>query len=302
MTVNCVITLDNLNTDCIQIYITTTIICMSCAHDQSSSLSFHRTALIHRNIFFANSYFLLTILQHSGSTHKFYQSVPSQNTQRQAPDILEKLMLPKNLILARIKDLEFDCAGGKFHSPEDGYSLTVPKGTISEKLGSVSIQCGVIPYGPFGPFKYPDGIKPVSPIVWFCSTSSVNFQKPVEINIPHCLDCDSETDSQSLAFFKANHIVSDSSPGIFHFKEAEGVSSFPPNTSHGTLHSKHLCFYCIGSKDKEITNKANFCLITAKPVSFKKGSRIHFCLTYLLETCIQVRYPFCSLVHRPFGF
>ena len=122
-------------------------------------------------------------------------------------------------------------------------------------------------------------------------TSSVEFQKPVEITISHCLDCDSEADSQSLAFFKANHNVSDSLPRIFHFKEAEGVSPFPPNTSHGTLHSKHLCFYCIGSKDKEITDRANFCLITAKPVCFQKGSQIHFCLTYLLETCIEVSIP-----------
>ena len=244
------------------------------------------------------------ITAHSGSTHELYQSAPSQNTQRQFPHILEKLMLPKNLTLARIKELEFDCSGGKYHPPEDGYSLTVPKGAISEKLGSVSIQCGVMPYGPFGPFKYPDGMKPVSPIVWFCSTSNVTFQKPVEITIPHCLDCDNEEDSQSLAFFKASHIVSNSVPRIFHFKEAEGVSSFPPNTSCGVLHSEHLCFYCIGSKDKDITNRANFCLITAKPVCFHSRSRIYFCLTYLLKTCIKVsittkRYPFCSLIPRP---
>ena len=208
-------------------------------------------------------------------------------------------MLPKNLTLTRVKELEFDCSGGKYHCPEDGYSLTVPKGAISEKLGLISIQCGVIPYGPFGPFKYPDGIKPVSPIVWFCSTSSLEFQKPVEITIPHCLDCDSEEDSQSLAFFKANHNVSDSeaptfhfpkesSPTMFHFKEVEGISSFPLNTSHGTLYSKHLCFYCIGSKDKDITDRANFCLITAEPKCFQRISRIHFCLTYLLKTCMQV--------------
>ena len=237
---------------------------------------------------------------YSGSRDKFYQSTPSQNTQRQTTQFLEKLMLPKNLTLTRMKELEFDCSGGKYNPPEDGYSLTVPRGAISEKLGSVSIQCGVIPYGPFGPFKYPDGVKPVSPIVWFCLTSNVDFQKPVEITIPHCLDCDSEEDSHSLAFFKANHNISDSSPTMFHFKEVEGTSSFPPNTSHGTLHSKHLCFYCIGSKNKEITNRANFCLITAKPVCFHDSSRIHFCLTYLLETCIKVsRYSFCSLIVSP---
>ena len=195
-------------------------------------------------------------------------------------------MLPKNLTLTRVKELEFDCSGGKYHCPEDGYSLTVPKGAISEKLGLISIQCGVIPYGPFGPFKYPDGIKPVSPIVWFCSTSSLEFQKPVEITIPHFLDCDSEKDSQSLAFFKANHNVSDrsprsfhflkeSSPTMFHFKEVEGTSSFPSNTFHGTLQSKHLCFYCIGSKQKEITNRVNFYLITAEPKCFQRRSRIY---------------------------
>ena len=96
------------------------------------------------------------------------------------------------IALTRIKDLKFDYTGGKYHSPEDGYSLTVPKGDISESLGLISTQCGVMPYGPLGPFKYPDGIKPVSPIVWFCSISSVEFQKPFEITIPHCLDCNSE--------------------------------------------------------------------------------------------------------------
>ena len=227
---------------------------------------------------------------YSGSRHQFYQSTPSQNTQRQTPHFLEKLMLPKNLTLTRVKELEFNCSGGQY-SPEDGYSLTVPTGAIPENLGSVSIQCGVIPYGPFGPFEYPDCVKPVSPIVWFCSTSSFEIQKPVEITIPHCLDCESEEDSQSLAFFKANHNASDRSPTMFHFKEVEGTSSFPPNTSHGTLQSKHLCFYCIGTNDKGITNKAKFCLITAKPVCFQKTSRIHFCLTYLLETCVKVSIP-----------
>ena len=98
-----------------------------------------------------------------------------------------------------------------------------------------------------------------------------------------------------LAFLKAYHNVSDGLPRTFHFKEAEGVSSFLSNTfhgtSHGTLHSKHLCFYYIGSKDKEITDRANFCLLTAKPVSFQKRSQIYFCLTYLLATCIRVSIP-----------
>ena len=255
------------------------ILCHVCMHiiKFSSFLPVH-TALIHTcSVTLSFALLCFNFTAYSGSRHKLYQSAPSQSP----------------LALARVKELEFDYTGGKYHSSEDGYSLTVPKGAISESLGLISLQCGVMPYGPFGPFKYPDGVKPVSPIVWFCLTSSVNFQKPVEITIPHCLDCDSEEDSQSLAFFKAKHNVGDSSPvaRVFHFKEAEGIFSFPPNTSHSILHSKHLCFYCIGCKDKEITNRANFCLITAKPVCFQRISRIHFCLTYLLETCVKVSIP-----------
>ena len=238
------------------------------------------------------------MLAYQGSRQKLYQSVTSQDTQRHDA---HSLMLSENLTLTRMKELEFDYNGGKYHAPEDGYSLTVPKGAIPEKLGLVSMQCGVVPYGPLGTFKYPNDIKPVSPIVWFCMTSSVEFQKfefqkCVEITIPHCLDCETAEDSQSLAFFKANHIVSDSSPRIFHFEKAEGISSFSPNTSYGTLHSKHLCFYCVGSSHKEVTNRANFCLITAKPVYFQRRSKIHFCLTYFLETCLKVSLETCLKV------
>ena len=269
--VHCVITLCNLKTDCIENIKTTKK--MLCAHGQSSSLLlFHHTALIHTNNSHTSSFLCFNFTGYSAS---------NQNTQRQF----------FNFTLTRMKELEFDCSGGKYYSPEDGYSLTVPRGAIPENLGSVSIQHGVIPYGPFGPFKYPDGVKPVSPIVWFCSTSSVEFQKLVEITIPHCYDCDSEQDSQSLAFFKANHNISDNGPKMFHFKEVEGISSFPLNTSCGTLYSKHLCFYCIGTNDEGITSKAKFCLITAKPVCFQRRSRIHFCLTYLLETCVKVSIP-----------
>ena len=132
---------------------------------------------------------------------------------------------------------------------------------------------------------------PVSPIVWFCSTPNVEFQKPVEIVIPHCLDCQSEEDTQSLAFFKANHddyTASDSGQKMFSFRKAEGTASFPLSTSSGTLCSKHFCFFCVGVYSREDTAHANFCLITAKPVHIQRRCRLHFCLTYFLATCLKV--------------
>ena len=119
----------------------------------------------------------------------FRKVAPNEISWGQKPHILEQVKLEGKPLLTRTQQLEFNSDGGTYHSAEDGYSLTVPKGAIPENMGSVSVQCGVIPYGPLGQFKYPDGVKPVSPIVWFCSTPSVEFQKPVEIVIPHCLDC-----------------------------------------------------------------------------------------------------------------
>jgi len=148
-----------------------------------------------------------------------------------------------------------------------------------------------MPYGPFGPFDYPEGVKPVSPIVWFCSNPSITFEKPVAITIPHCLDCKSEEQSKCLAFFKANHddyTVNCNGQRIFHFKKAEGIASFSLNISSGTLHAEHFCFYCVGVYSREDTAQANFCLITAKPVQIQRRCRIHFCLTYFLETCLKV--------------
>ena len=230
------------------------------------------------------------IIAYAGRSSNCHQAAPNQSSQDQKPHFLDQVKLHKKPLLARIQQLEFNSDGGTYHSPDDGYSLTVPKGAIPENMGLVSIQCGVIPYGPLGPFKYPDGVNPVSPIVWFCSTPSVEFQKPVEIVIPHCLDCKGEEDTQSLAFFKANHdyIISDSDQKMFNFKKAEGTASFPLSTSNGTLHTKHFCLFCVGVYSREVTAHAKFCLITAKPVHIQRICRIHFCLTYFLPTCIKV--------------
>ena len=231
------------------------------------------------------------IIAYAGRSSNCHQAAPNEIPQDQKPHFLEQVKLHKKPLLTRTQQLEFNSDGGTYHSQDDGYSLTVPKGAIPENMGSVSVQCGVIPYGPLGPFKYPDGVKPVSPIVWFCSTPNVEFQKPVEIVIPHCLDCQSEEDTQSLAFFKANHddyTASDSGQKMFSFRKAEGTASFPLSTSSGTLCSKHFCFFCVGVYSREDTAHANFCLITAKPVHIQRKCRLHFCLTYFLATCLKV--------------
>jgi len=228
---------------------------------------------------------------YGGERPSSHEQTRSQNSQNYKPHFLDQMKLHNKPLLTRTEELKFDSNGGEYHSLNDGYSLTVPKGAIPECLGLVSIQRGVVPHGPLGPFDYPEGVKPVSPIVWFCSNPSITFEKPVAITIPHCLDCKSEEHSKSLAFFKANHndyTVNCNGHRIFHFKKAEGIASFSLNTSSGTLHAEHFCFYCVGVYSREDTAQANFCLITAKPLQIQRRCRIHFCLTYFLATCLTV--------------
>jgi len=72
------------------------------------------------------------------------------------------------LVRAEKLDLQFDEGGTyQYHSCVDDFKLIIPEGAM---VGDPEIQVAVIRYGPFGPFEYPDGYKPMSPIVWFCSS------------------------------------------------------------------------------------------------------------------------------------
>lgn len=191
----------------------------------------------------------------------------------------------------------FDSNGGECNSPCDGYKLSIPEGAIP-KDECLSVECGVVPYGPFGPFQYPDGVKPVSPIVWFYSDKEIEFLKPIEITLPHCIECKSDEECQSLVFLKANHnafTVNQTGDKVFRFEKAEGKMSFAPNSFKGTLQTKHFCFYCLGVYTREDTDAAVFCLATAIPHHRGKMIDIHFCVCYFLDTCMKVNVWAVSL-------
>jgi len=101
----------------------------------------------------------------------------STEVQQQTPEekCTEKELLQLESLLIRTQQLNISNKGFKYHSKDDDFTLTVPEGAVPTG-DSISIQVGVVPYGPVGPFKYPDGIRPVSPIVWLCSIQLVDKQ------------------------------------------------------------------------------------------------------------------------------
>ena len=109
-----------------------------------------------------------------------------------------------NSLLARNEELDpqFDEKGiYQYHSTVDDFKLIIPDGAIE---GDHKIQVAVNRYGPMGPFEYPDGYKPVSPIVWFCS-SQKRFTIPLQIVVPHCNGANEDVEQSQLVFLKADH-------------------------------------------------------------------------------------------------
>lgn len=200
-----------------------------------------------------------------------------------------------NSLLVRVEKLDpkFDEDGTyQYHSSVDDFKLIIPEGAI---VGDHEIQVAVIRYGPMGPFEYPDGYKPMSPIVWFCS-SQEKFEKQLQIVVPHCgsfRNADEDLKQSLFVFLKASHkeyTYNKNGEKVFKFKLIDTQPSFIPDSPYVSLHTDHFCLYCVGVFNREDTERANFCLIQAMPHEAARNSKytITFCLTLDLPTCRQV--------------
>jgi len=144
-----------------------------------------------------------------------------------------------------------------------------------------------------GPFQYPEGLRPVSPVFWICvrnKAHSMHFLKPLSITLQHCLHVDSEEEIESLGltFLKGDHEMS--LEGKYQFHIAEGRSTFKANNDRGTLQTDHFCYKCIACKISDSAlQRAKFCLYGTVPRTFvyDKLMYIVFFATFLLETCLE---------------
>ena len=187
-------------------------------------------------------------------------------------------------LIKSIDTVECGNEGGMYINRTHDITIKIPEKAIPEGIVlQLSISATL-----YGPFLFPEGVRPVSPILWLCTHPTLTFSKPIELVLPHYLHCESQKDTDNLMFLKADH--NPSTDGKIHFKPADGESVFMHHTSYGTLHTKHCCFLCIAAKKTEKdTLNANFCLITAYPRNPLEHSwSVYFGVTYLLPTCIQV--------------
>ena len=185
-----------------------------------------------------------------------------------------------------------DCTseGRKFTDDVNDFSLEIPEGAIPEGE-RLTIDVGV---ALFGPFQFPEGLRPVSPVFWVCVRDNPNFQfsKPVTVTIPHFLDLENDEDVKSLGltFFKANH--NKNSDRLHELQPTDEEMDFKSVKAHAILKTTHFCYLCIAAKNvPEILKKSWFCITAVLPeYSASVGGRVnaYFFVTFLnLKTCLK---------------
>ena len=147
----------------------------------------------------------------------------------------------------------------------------------------------------YGPFQFPDGSCPVSPILWLCIQENIDLRKPLDIILPHFL-----TDKNiGIRFAKADHkqYATDEfgqTHYVFEPLETAFIAYKERNQNYGILSTQHCCYLCIISKDPQISPefalKAGYYLwCIEKPSSnLKARDTVHFCVTFCLPTCREV--------------
>ena len=185
-----------------------------------------------------------------------------------------------------------DCTsrGKMFTDEANDFSLEIPQGAIP--AGEVLVvDVGV---ALFGPFQFPPGLRPVSPLFWVCvpDNPNVQFLKPVTVTLPHFLTLENDDDIQSLGltFLKANH--DKNSEGLYEFQSIDGDKDFKTLKTHGILKALHFCFLCIATRDiPRSLDRALFCITAILPkfsIPAGKSVNTYFFITFLnLKTCLR---------------
>ena len=183
-----------------------------------------------------------------------------------------------------------DCShdGRYYHDVDHDFILEIPEGAIP-KGESITIDIGIALHGPF---QYPEGLRPVSPVFWVCVREQKNFQflKPVNVTIPHFLHLENLSDIESLGltFLKGDHEMNPQQ--MYPFQQAEGDILFKPFGKYGVLQTTHFCSLCIASNITMLLfEKAKFCVSAFIPreVSVHQPSYAYFFVSFLLKTCLS---------------
>ena len=179
---------------------------------------------------------------------------------------------------------------------EHDVHLELPQEVLQEKS---SLEVAFAPYNNAGPFEFPEGVIPVSPLVWFCLHPQKEFTNAASIKLPICFECKSKEDAKLLLFLKAEHndiTINEDGQTVIKFNPVDQKKSqFQPNSPYGVLKDHHFCIYCVGfsSLQESVLKKVRYCLTIQKPIAFPKDELkkdIYCIVHYNLPGCREVSY------------
>ena len=230
---------------------------------------------------------------HSSIIHypKEWQSTPIPHCMAQSIGSQFAASVP---FLKPIEVISVTSNGAEYLCEEYGVRVKVPEGAFPPLMHS-TLEVGITSRGPF---EFPIGMIPISPILWICMPHESLLLKPVEITLPHCLTDLTENDriKDDIGFLKANHhndyITTSSGKRVYQFREAEGDVRFPdPSNNCVVLYTKHFCFECLKvNVTPESTRKRGYCLIYGIPRPWPNmPTDINIGITHYLQTCIEVK-------------
>ena len=177
--------------------------------------------------------------------------------------------------------------GRHYYDEANNFSLDIPEGAIPEG-DNITIDIGVALYGPF---QYPEGLRPVSPVFWVCvrGQKSFCFLKPVTVTMQHFLNLKNHDDIESLevTFLKGDHELN--MQQLHKFQKTEGYFFVDPLKKCGKLQITHFCSLCISSQiSRRLAGMEVFCISAIIPRTFSptQPSYAYFYITYMLATCL----------------
>ena len=177
---------------------------------------------------------------------------------------------------------------------EHDVHLELPQEVLQEKS---SLEVAFAPYNNAGPFEFPKGVIPVSPVVWFCVHPQKTFINPAAIKLPFSFECKTKEDAELLFFLKAEHkdITVKDGQTVIKFETIDQIrSQFQPDSPYGVLKDHHFCIYCVGfsSLKEDVLKKVRYCLTIQKPLAFPRDEKkdIYCIFHYNLPGCRDVSY------------
>lgn len=201
--------------------------------------------------------------------------------------------MPYNNVILTIPTCSHE--GATCYDKTSDVYIKIPKGAIPKDV-SITIDIATTLYGPY---SYPDGLRPVSPVLWICARGQEHFEflKPVEISLPHYLRLSSEAElvSLGLTVLKSGHEVNESYMHGF-YCTTTGLTIDHERTSHCKFNVTHFCYMCLAANDsRECMSKARYCCTQVESLDKKC---VYFYISYFLTMCIDAieqKFPATTL-------